>query len=50
MKENKTKQLSVRINATQEEALQRMVDSGAHKTIAAAVQYLINQQTILKSN
>ncbi|EPX9549075.1 hypothetical protein [Klebsiella pneumoniae] len=45
----KTKQLTVRVNPVQEEALQKMVDSGEHKSIAAAIQYLINKHTALNS-
>ncbi|EIQ6060492.1 hypothetical protein LVK44_003004, partial [Salmonella enterica subsp. enterica serovar Rissen] len=50
MKDTKAKQITVRITKTQEDTLQRMVDSGEHKSIAAAVQYLINKEAALKSN
>lgn len=50
MKDTKAKQITVRITKTQEDTLQRMVDSGEHKTIAAVVQYLINKEAALKSN
>ena len=46
MKETKDKQITVRLNPTQETVLQKMVNSGEHKTIAAAVQYLINVQSL----
>ncbi|RFT60648.1 hypothetical protein DWG17_15455 [Salmonella enterica subsp. enterica serovar Senftenberg] len=50
MKDTKAKQITVRITKTQEDTLQIMVDSGEHKSIAAAVQYLINKEAALKSN
>nr|HEK8389288.1 hypothetical protein [Escherichia coli] len=49
MKETKAKQITVRLNKLQEETLQQMVDSGEHKSIAGAVQYLITKHCTLNS-
>ncbi len=45
-KENKTQVVSVRFTDTQKSALQKLVDSGKAKTIAGAIQYLINSHMI----
>ncbi len=50
IEDTKAKQITVRITKTQEDTLQRMVDDVEHKSIAAAVQYLINKEAALKSN
>ncbi|EHU8158023.1 hypothetical protein RPZ55_001918 [Salmonella enterica] len=49
MKETKGKQITVRLTKLQEDTLQAMVDSGEHKTIAAAVQYLISKHGALNT-
>lgn len=50
MRENKDARISVRITVTQQQVLQTMIDSGKCNSIAAAIQYLINQQMILGNN
>lgn len=47
MRENKDTRITVRITATQSQFLQSMVDTGKFSSVAAAIQYLINQQMIL---
>lgn len=47
MRENKDARITVRISVTQLHFLQNMVDSGKFSSVAAAIQYLINQQMIL---
>ncbi len=50
MRENKEARITVRITATQQQVLHKMVESGKCNSIAAAIQYLINQYIILGNN
>jgi len=50
MRENKDARITVRITVTQLQFLQNMVDSGKFSSVAAAIQYLINQHIILGNN
>lgn len=47
MRENKEARITVRVTVAQQQALQKMIDTGKCTSIAAAVQYLINQHMIL---
>lgn len=46
-KKNKNKQINVRLNETQMQYLQQIVDSGKATTQSGALTYLINQYAIL---
>jgi hypothetical protein len=50
MRENKEARITVRVTATQQQVLHKMVESGKCNSIAAAIQYLINQHIILGNN
>lgn len=47
MKENKTTSVGVRLTQSQSQTLKSIVESGKAKTIGSAIQYLIQQYTIL---
>lgn len=47
MKEQKTLGVGVRLNNTQHEALQKIINDGKANSISGAIQYLINQHIIL---
>ena len=47
MKENKTTSVGVRLTKSQSQTLKSIVESGKAKTISSAIQYLIQQYTIL---
>lgn len=47
MKENKTNVVSVRITDPQKDSLQKIINEGKAKTLAGAIQYLINKHMVL---
>jgi hypothetical protein len=47
MKENKTNVVSVRFTDTQKDSLQKVINEGKAKTLAGAIQYLINKHMVL---
>ncbi|ANS42648.1 hypothetical protein [Serratia inhibens] len=49
-KKNKNKQINVRLNETQMQYLQQLVDSGKASTQSGSLVYLINQYAILGGN
>lgn len=49
MKENKDKQINVRVNESHIEALNQIVQDGKAKSVSGALVYLVNQHTILNS-
>ncbi len=49
MKELKSHPVSVKLNDTQMKILDELIEGGKAKTKASALQYLINQYTILNS-
>lgn len=49
MKELKSHPVSVKLNDTQVKLLEKLIQEGKAKTKASAIQYLINQYSILNS-
>ena len=49
MKEIKSHQVGVKLNDVQVKLLEKLIQEGKAKTKASAIQYLINQYSILKS-
>lgn len=47
MKENKDVRIALRISTEQEKALQKLIDQGKAKNKSSAIQYLINQYSVL---
>lgn len=49
MKETKQHQVGVKLNDVQVQLLEKLIQEGKAKTKASAIQYLINQYSILNS-
>ncbi|MCO4162984.1 hypothetical protein K8D15_07250 [Citrobacter youngae] len=46
MKEQKEYKITVRLNETQHNVLQKIIDEGKAKSISTALQYLLNQHAL----